>query len=107
MYGPVPVECEQQQPVLEYDYVLAKEDGDQIELVTKRVRDYLEEYGSEYDLVLGYVTNKTYRQVIEDAFEAYGRGTVLPRNPRALQLTEFFRNNNIDQLIQTLDEEVM
>jgi len=104
MYGPVPEECERQQPVLEYDYVLAKEDESQIRLVTKRVQDYLEEYGGEYDLILGYVTSKTYRQVIENAFETYGRGTVLPRNPRALQLTEFFRNKNIDQLINLLDK---
>lgn len=105
MYGPVPVECERRQPVLEYDYVLAKEDGDQIELVTKRVRQYLEEYGYNYDLILGYVTSKTYRHVIENAFEAYGRGTVLPHDPKALQLTEYFRNTNIQQLLDILDRQ--
>lgn len=98
MYGPVPEEYEQDTPVLEYDYVLAKEDTDQIDLVTRRLVDYLEAHGGEFEHVLGYVTSKTYRGVIESAFEQYGRGEVLPRDPQALQLTEFFRNANIDEL---------
>lgn len=104
MYGPVPKEFEREQPLLEYDYVLAKEDTDQIELVTNRVTRYLEEYGDDFASIVGYVTSKTYRQVIEDAFESYGRGTVLPRDPEALQLTEFFKNSNIQELLDYLEE---
>ncbi|PSP32720.1 tRNA-guanine transglycosylase [Halobacteriales archaeon QH_10_67_22] len=103
MYGPVPEGCEREQPVLEYDYVLAQEDIDQRELVTERVIEYLENYGDQFDEVVGYVTSKTYRQVIENAFEAYGHGIVFPRDPQALQLTEFFRNSNIEELIGYLD----
>jgi len=103
MYGPVPQECEREQPVLEYDYVLAQEDEAQRELVTDRVREYLETHGDEFDEIVGYVTSKTYRQVIEDAFDDYGRGEVFPRDPQALQLTEFFRNSNIDELLAFLD----
>ncbi|AWB28728.1 tRNA-guanine transglycosylase [Halococcoides cellulosivorans] len=105
MYGPVPEECERQQPVTEYDYVLAKEDTDQIKLVTNRLTEYLNRFGDRFDHVLGYVTSKTYRQVTEDSFERYGRGTVFPRDPTALQLTEFFRNDNIDELISFIDEQ--
>jgi queuine/archaeosine tRNA-ribosyltransferase len=104
MYGPVPKECEREQPVLEYDYVLAKEDDDQIALVTDRVLRYLEEYGDQFDEIVAYVTSKTYRQVVEDAFATYGRGAVLPRDPQALQLTEYFRNSNIQELLDYLDE---
>jgi queuine/archaeosine tRNA-ribosyltransferase len=104
MYGPVPEQYETEQPVLEYEYVLAKEDSEQIDLVTRRVVDYLEAYGNQFDDVLGYVTSKTYRGVIEDAFDQYERGEVLPRDPKALQLTEYFRNTNIDQLRQRLTE---
>ncbi|QSG02806.1 DUF5591 domain-containing protein [Natranaeroarchaeum sulfidigenes] len=103
MYGPVPEEYEREQPVLEYDYVLAKEDTQQIELVTDRVEQYLEKYGDQFDEIIGYVTSKTYRQVISDAFDTYGRGVVLPRDPEALQLTEFFRNNNIQELLGMLN----
>jgi predicted RNA-binding protein len=104
MYGPVPQSFEDERPVLEYDYVLAKEDTDQIGLVTDRVVQYLEAYGDQYDQIVGYVTSKTYRAVIEDAFDMYGRGTVLPRDPEALQLTEFFRNSNISELVAFLDQ---
>ncbi|ADB63695.1 Transposase and inactivated derivatives-like protein (plasmid) [Haloterrigena turkmenica DSM 5511] len=40
-------------------------DTEQIELVTNRVHDYLEQYGDEFDNIVGYVTSKTYRQVLE------------------------------------------
>lgn len=104
MYGPVPEEYERETPVLEYEYVLAKEDTDQIELVTERLCRYLDEHGDEFGTILGYVTSKTYRQVIEDAFDRYGRGIVLPRDPQALQLTEYFRNSNIQQLREYLEK---
>lgn len=104
MYGPVPQECERADPVLEYDYVLAKEDTDQIELVTNRTVDYLRTFGDQYQTIVGYVTSKTYRQVLEDAFDGYGRGEVFPRDPKALQLTEYFRNSNIQELLAYLDE---
>ena len=103
MYGPVPKECESLQPILEYDYVLAKEDTDQIRLVTNRLVNYLETYGDNYEDIIAYVTSKTYRGVIENAFDEYGRGIVLPTDPQALQLTEFFRNENIDELRNYLD----
>ncbi len=103
MYGPVPQECERADPVLEYDYVLAKEDKEQIELVTDRTVDFLEAYGEQYDTILGYVTSKTYRQVLENAFDRYGRGETLPRDPKALQLTEYFRNSNVQELLDYLD----
>ncbi|NIC00928.1 DUF5591 domain-containing protein [Halobacterium sp. R2-5] len=105
MYGPVPEEYEREDPILEYDYVLAKEDEEQIELITDRVRQYLEVYGSQFDEIIGYVTSKTYRTVIENAFEAYGRGNVYPEDPQAMQLTEFFRNTNIQELIDHLERQ--
>jgi 7-cyano-7-deazaguanine tRNA-ribosyltransferase len=104
MYGPVPEECEDADPVTEYDYVLAKEDTERIELVTERTVDYLETFGEQYDTIVAYVTSKTYRQVLEDAFDIYGRGEVLPRDPKALQLTEYFRNSNIQELLDFLDK---
>lgn len=104
MYGPVPEEYETEQPVLEYDYVLAKEDTDQMELVKTRLTEYLERHGGNYENIVAYVTSKTYRGVIEDALDEYGRGDVLPTDPQALQLTEFFRNENIDELLACLDD---
>jgi queuine/archaeosine tRNA-ribosyltransferase len=104
MYGPVPREFEQEKPVLEYDYLLAKEDVEQIDLVTERVTQYLEKYGGKYDIIVGYATSPTYRQVIENAFESFGEGIVFPRDPDTLQLTEYFRNSNIQELIDFIDD---
>jgi queuine/archaeosine tRNA-ribosyltransferase len=106
MYGPVPEEFEEEQPVLEYEYVLAKEDEAQMELVTDRLVEFLDRYGDQFDEIVGYVTSKTYREVIETAFDAYGRGTVFPRDPEALQLTEFFRSSNMQELREHLDHEI-
>lgn len=106
MYGPVPEEYEEEQPVLEYEYVLAKEDETQMELVTDRLVTFLDRYGDNFDKIVGYVTSKTYREVMETAFETYGRGTVFPRNPEVLQLTEFFRSSNMRELSEYLDGEV-
>jgi queuine/archaeosine tRNA-ribosyltransferase len=106
MYGPVPEQYETEQPVLEYEYVLAKEDESQMELVTDRITEFLEKYGDAFDEVVGYVTSKTYRQVVEEAIDRYGRGVVLPRDPKALQLTEFFRNTNVQELLSYLDDHV-
>lgn len=104
MYGPVPEEKEGEEPVLSYEYVLADEDEAQQELITDRLVEYLKEYGDQYDHVLGYVASTNYREVIEDAIDEYGSGTVFPKAPRALQLTEHFRNSNIQQLLDYLDE---
>jgi queuine/archaeosine tRNA-ribosyltransferase len=107
MYGPVPEEYEEEDPVMGYEYVLAKEDTRQIERVTARLVDFLREHGEGYDHILAYVTSKTYRQVVEDAFETYGRGEVFPRDPKALQLSEYFRNSNIEELLTYLDDNVV
>jgi queuine/archaeosine tRNA-ribosyltransferase len=103
MYGPVPEEFEQEDPVLKYEYVLAGEDEHQIELATDRVIKYLETHGDHYEEIVGYVTSKTYRQVIGDAIRSYGRGKLFPTDPKALQLTEFFRNENIQELVEYLE----
>lgn len=106
MYGPVPEEHETADPILEYDYVLANEDEDQIELVTQRLIKYLETYGDSYETIVAYAVSTNYRSVIENAFDQYGRGMVLPREPRALQLTEHFRTSNIDELVDYIEAAV-
>lgn len=102
MYGPVPEEKEMEDPVMKYEYVLASEDTDQMALVTDRLVAYLEQHGDNYDEIVAYVASTNYRDVIETAFERYGRGKVLPKDPRALQLTEHFRNSNIQELVDFL-----
>lgn len=106
LYGPVPEEFEDEQMILEYEYVLTTEDADQIELVSERLRRYLSEFGDQFDTVVGYTTSKAYRTVIKNALTEYGRGELFPKNPQSLQLTEHFRHENINQLVEYLEEDI-
>ncbi len=105
MYGPVPESKEQDDAVLHYNYVLAEQDKEQIELVTDRVIDYLERYGDGYNSIIAYATSKNYREVLGAALESYGHGLLLPRNPSAQRLTEHFRRENIKELMDELGVE--
>lgn len=103
MYGPVPESKERADPVMQYNYVLAEQDTQQIDLVTNRVREFLERYGDEYDEIIAYATSRNYREVLADALDSYGRGLLLPREPEAQRLTEHFRRENIKELMDELD----
>lgn len=102
MFGPVPEEYEDDQIVLDYEYVLAPEDTQQKELITDRLTRYLELYGVSYDHIVGYATSKNYRQVIENAFDRYGRGIVFPKDPNSFRLREHFRKTNVQELTEYL-----
>ncbi len=99
LYGPVPEDFEEADPVMSYEYVLTTADDDQVELVANRLARYLNRYGEQFDQIIAYTTNKAYRRAIDTAFNRYGRGEIYPSDPRALQLTEHFRNENIDELV--------
>jgi len=99
LYGPVPEDFEKADPVMSYEYVLTTADDDQVELVANRLARYLNRYGEQFDQILAYTTNKAYRRAIDKAFNRYGRGEIYPSDPRALQLTEHFRSENIDELV--------
>jgi hypothetical protein len=99
LYGPVPEDFEEADPVMSYEYVLTTADDDQVELVANRLARYLNRYGEQFDQIMAYTTNKAYRRAIDTAFNRYGRGEIYPSDPRALQLTEHFRSENIDELV--------
>ncbi|WP_161569331.1 tRNA-guanine transglycosylase [Halapricum salinum] len=99
LYGPVPEDFEEADPVMSYEYVLTTADDDQVELVANRLARYLTRYGEKFDQIIAYTTNKAYRRAIDTAFNRYGRGEIYPSDPRALQLTEHFRSENIDELV--------
>lgn len=103
LYGPVPEEFEDEKMVLEYEYVLTTDDNDQIDLVSERLRRYLLEHGDRYDTIVGYTTSKSYRKAIEKALREYGRGEVYPKDVKPMQLTEHFRKENIEQLVEYIE----
>jgi predicted RNA-binding protein len=99
LYGPVPEEFEEADPVMSYEYVLTTADDDQVELVANRLARYLDRHGDQFDQILAYTTSKAYRRAIDEAFSRYGRGEIYPSDPRTLQLTEHFRGKNLDELV--------
>ncbi len=104
MYGPVPVQYENLSQIKSYEYVLTNAEKQRQQLVVDRLVSYLEEYGSQFDAIVGYATSKTYRTVIEQAFAQYGDGVVLPKEPKMRALTEHFRTTNLEELSEHLDD---
>lgn len=104
LYGPVPQEYENLQPVLEYNYRLIPENQAQIELVSQRLLAYLEAHQTGYTHYVAYATSKAYRLVFERVAEEFADLNVLPSAPKSRRLTEFFRLTNIKELVQFIDK---
>jgi 7-cyano-7-deazaguanine tRNA-ribosyltransferase len=103
LYGPVPGEFENEDAVRRYNFQLKHYDQIQMELVIERVVSFLNCYGGEYELCVGYATSRAYREVLIAASNRYERLVVLPENPKSRRLKEFFRHKNIEELIELLE----
>ena len=99
LYGPVPEDYEDTSPIMSYEYVLTTADDDQVDLVANRLAQYLHQFGEQFDHILAYTTGKAYRHAIDQAFTQHGRGELYPSDPQALQLTEHFRGENINEFV--------
>lgn len=100
LYGPVPEEYENEPAVLGYDFRLEPTSTAQIALVADRLAAYLERYGDHYVACLGYATSRAYRTALEQAARRSPCLKVLPVRPRARRLTEFFRRENVEELVE-------
>ena len=102
LYGPVPEEYEQQEPVLRYDFRLVAQNTSQIALCTQRMAQFLSRYGPAYEAVFGYATSLAYRSVLERAGRRYKGLRLYPTRPKRRRLTEFFRGANVEELLEAL-----
>jgi tRNA-guanine family transglycosylase len=102
LYGPVPDEFENEDPIRKYNFQLKHYDQKQMELVIERVVSFLKRFGKEYDLCMGYATSRAYREVLIEAANQYEHLTVLPEKPKSRRLKEFFRNKNVEELLSVL-----
>lgn len=100
LYGPVPEEYENEPAVLGYDFRLEPIHTDQITLVANRLAAYLKRYGDHYAACFGYATSRAYRTVLEQAAREAPRLKVLPLRLKTRRLTEFFRRENVEELIE-------
>jgi len=102
LYGPVPEECEEEEAVIGYDFRLDPHDESQIILLTDRVERYLERYGKKYEAWFGYATSLAYRTVLERVAQRQSKFRLFPRKPKVRRLTEFYRQSNIEELMQAI-----
>lgn len=98
LYGPVPVACETQKPVMEYDFRLTTNNKSQIEECTNRLVEFLERHGKHYEQCIAYGTSNAYRTVFDKTAKQYSSLIVLPKNPKSRRLNEFFRIKNVSEL---------
>jgi predicted RNA-binding protein len=114
LYGPVPQEHEQQPEVLSYDFRLDSINAAQIELVADRLVRYLERHQSSYRFCCAYATSRAYRAVLDLAANKLAQQQagcpegerlmlhVIPREPKARRLTDFYRRENVAELVGEL-----
>jgi predicted RNA-binding protein len=100
LYGLVPEEYEQEGAVLGYDFRLEAFNKEQIILVTDRLVAYLERHSSYYIACIGYATSRAYRTVLEQAAKEVSCLQVLPIKPKTRRMTEFFRKENVAELVE-------
>jgi 7-cyano-7-deazaguanine tRNA-ribosyltransferase len=100
LYGPVPEEKENEPAILGYDFRLEPANTAQINLITNRLIAYLERYGDHYEACLGYATSRAYRAALEQAARRISFFHVFPIKPKTRRLTEFFRRENVEELVK-------
>lgn len=103
LYGPVPEKYETDEAVMGYNFLLDPLDKAQISLVTERLVTYLKRYGDNYHACIGYATSKAYRTVLEKAAKEISGLQVLPFKPKSRRMTEFFRKENVAELLEKVN----
>ena len=102
LYGPVPEEFESEEAIVQYEFRLSPKNRSQIQLCADRCITYLDMYGGNYELIVGYATSNAYRKVFELIQEHRPDFILLPTKPKQKRLSEFFRHVHLDELIEVL-----
>ncbi|MEH2027269.1 tRNA-guanine transglycosylase [Nostoc sp.] len=103
LYGPVPEKYEAYEAVMGYDFRLDPLDKAQISLVTERLVGYLKRHSDHYHVCIGYATSKAYRTILEQAAQEVSNFQVLPVKPKSRRMTEFFRKENVAELVEKVN----
>lgn len=113
LYGPVPEEHEHEEAVRGYDFLLSSQDTSAIDAATRRLRQYLERFGTHYRVMVGYATAKAYRTVLDNAAKQVGGSFVVypsrdPARRKWSQIaTELYRPDNLDELTRAVKAHVV
>jgi tRNA-guanine family transglycosylase len=117
LYGPVPRELEDLDPVRVYEYVLSTSAKRQGRLVAERLAAYIERYMYAYTQIVAYVTTRAYRDAMEAAFarvhqnyaKAHGpeaplpvRLLVVPASAHGTGAKDLLNHDHLVELLQAL-----
>ena len=75
-----------------------------MELVIDRTVKFLEKWGDQYEMIIGYATSNAYRTVIEKSFNRYGEGIIQPKLLSTRRGVEMSRKSNLTQLSKKILE---
>ena len=84
LYGPVPGELENEEPVLRYDFLLSTLDRKQIDGGAQRLCEYVRRWrgaGRYPRGVVGYASIRAYRELLQQAQKYIPEIAVLPNGP--------------------------
>lgn len=103
LYGPVPMEYVEEEPVRTYDFMLRRWDRLGIHRVGERLAAFLERHWEDFDAFIAYVTQPAYRMALKQALKPLpteGKIEVLPKRTRGR--LSFYKQEHIDALVRTL-----
>lgn len=106
LYGPVPHVCEMEPEVMGYDFRLVSSNRGQIDRCVERLTLFLKRHGHYYEHCVAYGTSNAYRIVFDRTARQYERLEVFPKTPKRRTLQEFFKIQNIEELVKYLEEMV-
>jgi hypothetical protein len=103
-YGPVPEEFENRKEILGYDYHLTSLDTNRMDILTERTARFFRKYEKQFDVIIAYITSKSYREVIENAMEKVTseRIILLPVKPKIRRLAELRKEENLGELVSEM-----
>jgi len=105
-YGLVPEDFENEPKVESYDFYLSSHDHNRIELLIDRTSRYLKKHFRLFKTVVGYSTTKSYREVMERAFESIPNAVILPSPLRVRKASQFRKPENITQLVKAVQSAI-
>lgn len=80
LYGPVPLKYDNRPETKNYDYVLTFRNHAGIELVGRRLAEYLENHGEKFDYIVAIAASKPYRKAILMGVEGFENVQVFPKH---------------------------
>ena len=107
LYGPVPMEYVEEEPIRTYDFMLRRWDKRGIHRVGARLAAFLERYWDDFEAFVAYVTQPAYRIALKQALRPLPikeKIEILPKRTRGR--LSFYKQEHINVLVHTLTSKI-